>query len=358
MILNGIMRIPPTSSLFSSVSSSLALLIACGLATLGMAVPEPQMIPTPGAAVAGRYAPTALLPGGVVVPLYPADSSFLLSERIHEVEEYRMANGVPGRVNQIVNIHNPSIEFHPANPGQNTGATIILVPGGGHKTLNVAGAGTDFVPFFFNYGVNTVILRYRLRSDGYNAEVDAVHDTQQAIRLVRSMAKGWKLDPNKIGVMGFSAGGEPSGAAAVGFADFDQKNAGPHDALAGVTARPDFVGLIFTGPTPFTRDPSLEFPVNMPPVFIAGASYGDARHTQWALDYYLPMLRGEVPNIEAHFYGNGGHGGGLQDREGVPWGTWQDRFIDWFRDLGFLGKSGEITKAAQEVEIRSNRAKS
>lgn len=317
-------------------------------------LPEPQMIPVPGPSVGGVYEPTALLPGGVVVPLYAADSSLLLSERLHEAEEYRMANGVPGRVHQIVNIHNPSIEFHPANPGQNTGATIILVPGGGHKTLNVAGAGTDFVPFFFNYGVNTVILRYRLRSDGYNAEVDAVHDTQQAIRLVRSMAKAWKLDPHKIGVMGFSAGGEPSGAAGIGFADFDRSHGEPDDPLAGVTARPDFVGLIFTGPTPFTRDPGLTFPVNVPPVFIAGASYGEARHTQWALDYYLPLLQAGVPNIEAHFYGNGGHGGGLQDRKGIPWGTWQVRFIDWFRDLGFLGQSGVPTKAAQDIASRLN----
>ncbi len=311
---------------------------------------EPQLLPQLGPVVDGVYQPQALMVGGLVLPLYPADSPVLRQDRLDEAEVYRMQNGVPGRIAQLVNVHNPSIEFHPANPGQNTGATVILLPGGGHKTLNVAAGGTDFVPFFFNYGVNTVILRYRLRNDGYNAEIDAVNDTLQAIRLVRAHAKDWKLDPLKIGVMGFSAGGQPSGAAAINYARFDAENAGNSDPLAGIPSRPDFVGLVFTGPTPFSDNPDLTFPADVPPVFIAGASYGDARHTQWALDYYLPMLKAEVPNIEVHFYGNGGHGGGLQDRLGTPWGTWQDRFIDWFRDLGFLGKRGEPTQAAIDIE--------
>ena len=75
---------------------------------------------------------------------------------------------MPGRINSIVNIHNPSIEVHPVDRGLNTGAAVILVAGGGHNTLNVGSEGADFVPFFYNYGVNTVILRNRLRRDGYN----------------------------------------------------------------------------------------------------------------------------------------------------------------------------------------------
>jgi len=348
------MRFPFYSSVDKAVLPGRStILLVLGLSWVS-GTPEPQMVPAPAEASDAAYSPQALLPGGVVVPLYSPDSGFLQADRIHEAEEYRMANGVPGRVNQIVNIHNPSIEFHPANLGQNTGATIILVPGGGHKTLNVAGAGTDFVPYFFNYGVNTVILRYRLRSDGYNAEIDAVNDTMQAIRLVRAHAKDWKLDPRKIGVIGFSAGGEPSGAAGIGYERFDAENAGAGDGLGGISARPDFVGLIFTGPTPLSRDPELTFPREVPPVFMAGASYGEDRHTQWALDYYLPMLRAKVPNIEVHFYGNGGHGGGLQDRSGIPWGTWQDRFIDWFRDLGFLDKRGVPTKAALDIEAHAS----
>ncbi len=330
--------------------TALTRILIVGVSAVTALAAEPQLIPQLGDVADGVYQPQAMMVGGVVLPIYPADSAELKRDRVGEAEEYRMAKDVPGRINQIVNIHNPSIEFHPALKGGNTGATIILLPGGGHKTLNVAGGGTDFVPFFFNYGINCVIVRYRLRADGYNAEVDAVKDVQQAIRLVRSHAKEWGLDPQKIGVMGFSAGGEPGAASALYFERFDAENNQPDDPLAGVSSRPDFVGLIYTGPTPFRDEPELEFPKNVPPVFIAGASYGNAQHTEWAMQYYLRMLRAGVPNIEAHLYGNGGHGGGLQDRRGIPFGTWQTRFIDWFRDLGFLGKSGVPTKAATDIE--------
>src|SRR5204863_1526664 len=141
-------------------------------------------------------------------PLYPAGSPFLKAEKVREPEVYNMSQAVPGRISSIVGIHNPSIEFHPVERGLNTGAAIILVAGGGHNTLNVGGESADFVPFFYNFGVNTVILRSRLRSDGYNPQTDEVYDTQQAIRMVRAYAPQWKIDPNRIGVMGFSAGAE------------------------------------------------------------------------------------------------------------------------------------------------------
>src|SRR5690606_36074933 len=110
-----------------------------------------------------------------------------------------------------------SIEIHTVGGGMNTGAAVILAAGGGHRTLNVGTEAADFVPFFFNYGVNTIILRNRLRSDGYEPSVDAVNDALQAIRLVRAHAKELGIDPNKIGIMGFSAGAELSGPAAIQF---------------------------------------------------------------------------------------------------------------------------------------------
>src|SRR5882757_10494071 len=137
------------------------------------------------------------------MPLYPPDSPHLKKERVREAEQYNLSKAVPGRINSIVNIHNPSIEVHTVEGGINTGAAIILAAGGGHRTLNVGSESADFVPFFYNYGVNTVILRNRLRQDGYVAEVDAVNDAMQAVRLVRGYAKEWNIDPAKIGIMGF-----------------------------------------------------------------------------------------------------------------------------------------------------------
>src|SRR5213076_3139703 len=118
---------------------------------------------------------------GIVVPLYPPDSPHLRKDKIREAEKYNLSRDVPGRIGSIVNIHNPSIEVHLVDRSLNTGSAVILAPGGGHNTLNVGSEGADFVPFFYNYGVNTVILRYRLRRDGYNSQLDAVNDMMQAI---------------------------------------------------------------------------------------------------------------------------------------------------------------------------------
>jgi endo-1,4-beta-xylanase len=322
-------------------------------------LPAPQSIPKPGPVTDGPYAPQAILPGGVVVPLYAPGSPFLKAEKVREAEKYNMSAVVPARIASIVNIHNPSIEVHLVERGINTGAAIILAAGGGHRTLNVGGEAADFVPFFYNYGVNTVILRNRLRADGYVAEVDAVHDAMQAIRLVRAYAKEWSIDPKKIGIMGFSAGAELSSPAAVVFDEFDKKNAG--DALGGLTSRPDFVGIIYPGPTPFARNRTAPaIPRNAPPAFIASAGAGDRVHAIWAMEYYSAMLAAGIPNNELHLYGNGRHpgdalpdgsrmSGGLTDRNGIPFGTWQYRFIDWFRDLGFLAKPGVETKASKDT---------
>ena len=151
-------------------------------------LPAPLAVPKAGPATDTPYAPLPILPGGVVVPLYPPGSPFLKAERVREAEQYNMSQTVPGRINSIVNIHNPSIEVHTVDRGLNTGAAVILVAGGGHNSLNVGSESADFVPFFYNYGVNTIILRNRLRKDGYDVAKDAVNDAQQAIRLVRAYA--------------------------------------------------------------------------------------------------------------------------------------------------------------------------
>ena len=91
---------------------------------------------------------------------------------------------------------------------------------------------------------------------------------------------------------------------------------------------------------------------NAPPTFITSAGSGDASHAIWADEYFSAMLRARIPNLEMHIYGNGVHANGLKDRSGTPFGTWHHRFVDWFRDLGFLGTPGVETKAARDVMAR------
>lgn len=324
-------------------------------------LPSPIGAPKPGPSTDAPYAPQPILQGGVVITLYPPGSPYLKMDRIREAEQYNMSQTVPGRINSIVNIHNPSIEVHTVDRGLNTGAAVILAAGGGHNTLNVGSEAADFVPFFYNYGVTTVILRNRLRRDGYNPQTDEVYDALQAVRMVRAYAKEWAVDPNKIGIMGFSAGAELAAPAAVLFPDFDKKNSDPSDPLAGITSRPDFAGIIYPGPSPFAKNRTPPpIPRNVPPAFVACGGSGDRVHAVWAMEYFSAMLALSVPNIEMHIYGVGRHPGdalpdgshqtgGLTDRNDTPYGTWQYRFIDWFRDLGFLQKPGVETKAARDV---------
>lgn len=330
--------------LLSLASSLFAADAPSGLPPL----PAPLNAAKPGPRTDAPYAPQPILQGGVVVPLYPPDSPLLNQEKIREPEEY-ISYGGP-LVGAVQKIHNPSIEFHAGHGQLNTGAAIILAAGGGHRTLNVGGESADEVHFFKHHGVSTIILRNRLRSDGYEPKTDGVNDALQAVKLVRAYAKEWKIDPNKIGIMGFSAGGELASSAAVLFEDFDNKNNTPGDALTGITSRPDFVCLVYTGGTPFSRNrtpPPL--PRNIPPSFVVTAGSGDQSHAVSSIAYFNAMLEMSLPNIEMHIYGNGRHAGGLADRNDIPFGTWQYRYIDWFRDLGFLQKAGVETKAAQDL---------
>ena len=291
------------------------------------------------------FTPQLIAPGGTILPLYAPTSPLLKRERLHEAENYNSATGGKGPITNVINIHNPSIEVHFATDRSLNGAAVIVAPGGGHKILWVGPEGADYVPFFDKLGVSTIILRNRLRVDGYEPTTDAVNDAQQAIRLVRAHAAEWKLDPAKIGIVGFSAGAELSAPAAL----FFDKAGDPSDPFAKVSARPDFVGVIYPGPTPFTKAPETPIPPNVPPSFIACAGSGDRVHALWATDYFTPMLKASVPNLEMHIYGRGSHGVSAKDRETIPYGAWRERFVEWFRDLGFLDEPGVDTKAAADV---------
>jgi acetyl esterase/lipase len=328
-------------------------------------LPAPQGLLAPGPKTDAPYAPLPLVPGGVVVPLYPPNSPYLNADKIREPEEYHRYE--PTRLGYIIHIHNPSIEFHASKGGINTGATVILAAGGGHRTLGVGSESIDEVHYFALQGINTVILRNRLRSDGYDPKTDAVYDALQAIKLVRAYAREWKIDPNKIGIMGFSAGAELVAGASLYWEDFDRKNDTPENPLAKVSSRPDFAALIYPGPSPFSQGASPAIPRSAPPAFFACTGLGDRIHALWANDYFTALLKDGVPNVEMHLYARGRHpgdkyppdepppSGGISNYGGIAFGTWSARFFDWLRDLGFLNASGVETRAAKDVAASLDR---
>jgi len=350
------------SSFFRNLSACLCCLALGTAPSLVAQAPRPELplplgVPRPGPTNEAPYAPQPIVQGGIVIPLYPPDSPQLDARRIREAEHYNLSKSVAGRIGWITNIHNPSIEVHTVEGGLNTGAAVILAAGGGHRTLNVGSESADFVPYFHQFGVSTIILRNRLRADGYDVRTNAVNDALQAIRLVRAHAQRWNIDPKRIGIMGFSAGAELSAAAAVFYPEFDRaRTEGP---WSDISSRPDFTVLVYPGPSPFARGARPEIPKDVPPAFVVCPGSGDRGHAMWALEYYDVMLRAGVPNIEMHLYGHGRHPGealpdgtrmaaGLADRNGIPFGQWQARFIEWFRDCGFLQKPGLETRAARE----------
>src|SRR5260221_9936580 len=158
--------------MMEAMKASLFVLMAMTAIAQMPPLPAPMSVPKPGAVTDAPYSPQPILPGGVVVPLYPPGSPYLKMDKVREPEVYNLSQTVAGRINSIVGIHNPSIEVHLVDKSLNTGAALILVAGGGHNTLNVGGESADFVPFFYNYGVNTIILRNRLRRDGNNPPTD------------------------------------------------------------------------------------------------------------------------------------------------------------------------------------------
>lgn len=297
----------------------------------------------------GPFLPEPALPGGIVKPLYSADAPELNKARIHEAERYNTAGNSATKLLNTLNIHNPSIEVHLATDRSKTGTAVIVAPGGGHKILWVGPEGYDTVPFFAQHGVSTIVLRHRLRVDGYEPTTDAVNDAFQAIRLVRAHAAEWQLDPARIGIIGFSAGAELSGPTALFFEDYAKQHQSESDPLRTVSPRPDFVGLVYPGPTPFTKLPDTLIPATVPPSFLVSPGSGDQIHALWATDYFTAMLKRKVPNLEMHIYGRGTHGGAMSPRDGIPFGTWQERYIDWLRDLGFLSPPGSDTQAARDV---------
>lgn len=327
--------------------------------------PEPMNIPAPGPETDQPYQPQPIVQGGVVVPLYPPDSPYLDQERIHEAEEYGSYS--PPHLGYIVNIHNPSIEFHPGNGALNTGVAVILAAGGGHNNLNVVGEGADIVPFLNSHGINAIILRNRLRSDGYDPKTDGVYDAQQAVKLTRAYANRWNLDPRRIGIIGFSAGAELASSAALDFEAFDARNDMPGNPLAKVSSRPDFIGLVYPGPSPFAFGGDATIPRDHPPAFFTSPGWGDWIHAVWADDYFTALHNDGVPNVEMHIYARGHHPGdkvtpgqppataGISSRNGVGFGKWQERYIDWMRDLGLLQKPGVETQAAKDVKANLDR---
>jgi endo-1,4-beta-xylanase len=288
--------------------------------------------------------PQPLVPGAKVVTLWPAGSPALKAlAGSDRPEELTMAKGQSGRVQKVVNIHNPSIEVHLAPRDKANGMAVIVAAGGGNKELNVGGEGLDIADWLNGLGVHAFIERYRLQP--YASATDALADTQRSIRLVRAHAKEWGVDPNRVGIMGFSAGGEQAAWVAL---KFDRGNPGAADPVERQSCRPDFAVLVYAG---WRRMDLGSVPKDAPPAFLTSAGVDDAFHARQTVEFYNALFEAKVP-AELHIYGHGGHGGGIRPRNGIPFGTWHQRFVEWITDLGMMKPAGGPSASAAPTNSR------
>jgi acetyl esterase/lipase len=303
-----------------------------GLIVCSAAVCQAQSPAAPAAASIKRLEPASLVPGAQVVTLWPEGSPVLRAEPGYDrPEERHMSGGQHPRVEWVVNIHNPSIEVHLAPKDRANGLAIIVAAGGGNTTLNVGGEGVDIAEWLNGLGIAAFIERYRLKP--YGSATDALADTQRSIRIVRARSKEWGIDPKRVGVMGFSAGGEQAAWAGL---KFDPVNPNAVDPVERQSCRPDFVVLVYAG---WQRMDLDHVPANAPTAFLVCAGVDDAFHARQTVQFFNALFEAGVP-AELHIYEHGGHGGGISPRHGIPFGAWHLRFIEWATDLGLLQPPG------------------
>lgn len=232
--------------------------------------------------------------------------------------------------NNVSNVHNPSITpFLPAGD-KATGTAVIIAPGGGHSKLCLGHEGHALAEWLAGHGIAAFVLKYRLaREPGstYTIQEHAMADARRAIRTVRTRAQEWGIRPDRIGIMGFSAGGELAAFAAM---KSDAGKADAEDVTERAGSRPDFQALIYPG----TSD-LFTVAIGMPPVFIA-CGYGDRPDISRGMaSLYLKYKEVGVP-AELHIYSNAGHGFGYREGTTSGAGAWPFRFREWLVDSKLL----------------------
>jgi len=269
--------------------------------------------------------PEPLEAGKTVVPLWTADRLTQKGDGGAEV----FTRSKEGRVQSVVNIHNPSIELRLAPPEKRNGTAVILIPGGGNRTVVVGSEGIDAAAKLNKLGVSAFILRYRIQP--YDSAVEGLADTARAVRIVRARAKEWGVDPDRIGVMGFSAGGEQAAWITL---KFDRGDSKATDIIDQTSSRPDFVVMIYAG---WKNMDTSNIPKDAPPTFLTSAGADDAFHARQTVQFFSALFEAGIP-AELHIYSHGGHGGAINPRGGIPFGTWDQRFVDWARAVKMMPK--------------------
>ena len=234
------------------------------------------------------------------------------------------------------NVTKPTLTVFKPSQEQDTGASVVICPGGGYQILAWDLEGTEVAKWLNSIGVTGVVLKYRVpRRKGREKHDAPLQDVQRAVSLVRHHAKEWGLDPKRIGLLGFSAGGHLSATA---MTNHDRRNYKPIDAIDQASCRPDFGVLIYPAylvdkETKAELSPELRITKNTPPVFFTHAG-DDSVPAEGSVRFWQELRRKGVKS-EVHVFPSGGHGYGLRPSKD-PVTAWPELCGDWLKSMGFL----------------------
>jgi acetyl esterase/lipase len=265
-------------------------------------------------------------------------------DEVEEVKSDHLIAGKPWRA--LTNITKPSIEIFPP-PGKSTGTAVVVIPGGGFEVLAMDLEGTETCDWVTSIGATCVVLKYRVPSSPYDwrtksrpqnftTPVLGLEDAQRAIRLVRAHAAQWHVNPARVGVLGYSAGGYLVAEISTRYKeDFHP----PVDATDKISARPDFALAIYPGHIASDDNrlnPNIPVSAETPPTFLLQAEDDYSDGVNQALVYYSALVASKVP-AEMHLYPTGGHAFGLRKTKD-PITDWPALATVWLRSLGMLGE--------------------
>jgi acetyl esterase/lipase len=236
---------------------------------------------------------------------------------------------------RLGNVSTPTITLYKPK-GKNTGAAIVVFPGGGYQILSVDLEGTEVCDWLNGIGVTCVLLKYRVPDSGpYPKSAAALQDAQRAMGLVRMHAAEWGIDPHRVGVLGFSAGGHLSAAISN---HYDRRLYGPVDDADKQSCKPDFAVVLYPGylalaEQNFAPNPDIHPTAETPPTFILQAE-DDPVHIENSVVYFMALKNAKVP-AELHVYAEGGHGYGLRPRD-LPIMGWPKLVETWMHTIKVL----------------------